>query len=161
MRFLFPLFTAVSASLWASTVFAQTIDLVCEGDIKTDIIVSGVGHLAEPVSIKTSKNYHFLNGRLMKSERYPDRKVNDDLECVWSRGEIKCSENHEICLDARRKGAIPPELSFCQNSLEINRYNGTVTAVEGNFHSNFANRGRTIFTRTFKGKCEFSPKQKF
>jgi len=155
MRFLLRLFSAALASLWAPVVLAQTVDLVCEGDIEIKTLVIGIGYLADPASLKKTNNYHFLNGRLMKSERVTD------LECVWSQGEIQCSVNDEICLSARTRGLILPELTFCADTLEINRYNGTVTEVEGHFHPNFANRGRTIITRTFKGKCEFVPKRKF
>lgn len=142
---------------------AQTVDLVCEGDTKIEILVIGRGYLTQPSSFKETRNYHFLDGRLMKSERYPDQKVFDDRSCAWSQGDVKCNLDSviKVCSDARARGVVEPEISFCRNSLEINRYNGTTTEIEASFRNSFADQGRTIITNTFKGKCEFAPRRRF
>lgn len=141
---------------------AQTIDLVCEGDVREEILIIGKGYLTEPSLEKTTRNYHFLDGRLMKEERYPTERIVDTRLCEWNQGEVKCNrERTPECSGAFAEGAIPPELSFCRESVQINRYNGIILEIRSSFHSNFTNRGRAIIINTFKGRCEFAPKRRF
>lgn len=138
----------------------KTVDLVCRGDVRSRTIIIGKVPL-EPSTHKANRNYYFLNGRLINaSGRSESRLV--DFQCFWSKGEINC--NHEIapkaCVDAYSEGVIRPELSFCRNSLTINRYDGVIK----DFHYAYSENqglGRVIWEKEFEGTCESAPKQKF
>lgn len=154
--------SAVSSHQSVSNLVAvtQTIDLVCEGNLRTEAIIIGKGPL-EPKTYRRSRNYYFLDGRLVNASGYSKPNL-VDFECSWSKGEINC--NHETspkaCFDAFLEGVIRPELSFCSDSIAINRYRGTIKEALHTY-AEYAELGRVIYQRVFEGTCESAPKQKF
>ncbi len=141
----------------------QTINLVCEGQITNEYLVIGRSNQPEPYVGPKTVNYHFLDGKLMAAEKYPIEKVYSFMWCTWSQGEISCKypDLQGDCERAYKKGVVQKELSYCRNTLKINRFNGAASEEEWIYSKNSPPFGETIFGKTFKGKCDVITQQKF
>jgi hypothetical protein len=154
----------LAAVIYTGSVSAQTVDLLCEGTLLSEIFVVGKGALGDPKPVPKTHVYQFIDGRLLTPDSDSNKPVFRFVACAWSATEIRCTtpDIGNQCALARAKGSIPWELlDQCNSLITVNRFSGAVVEEEWVNAREWGGFGKTTFLKTFRGKCEVDAKRKF